>query len=187
MVLIVEPASTCLVVVMGVVSPLPQMYQSHSSATVRRVGKEPSVISVSYKTKLWKLTGSLNSRLSCHNFTAACPDHCSNQGKCVVTSDGGRQCNCNLGWTGETCADCTANVGCILNNTITEQGCQKLDPDNSTLTIDEPNTCQCSDDWQGPFCGIPKCLNSAGNETLECVNGVCTEGGVVSHVWPYSR
>ena len=52
MVLIVEPASTCLVVVMGVVSTLPQMYQSHSSATVRRVGKEPSVISVSYKTKL---------------------------------------------------------------------------------------------------------------------------------------
>jgi len=108
----------------------------------------------------------------------ACTDHCNNQGKCVVTSDGGRQCNCNLGWKGDTCAECTANVGCILNNTITDQGCQKLDPDNSTLTIDEPNTCQCNDNWQGPFCGIPKCLNSAGNETITCVNGVCKEGGV---------
>ena len=135
------------------------------------------------KARLWNLR---KFPQTCHTFAAACPDHCSNQGKCVVTSDGGRQCNCNLGWTGETCANCTANVGCNLNNTITDLGCQKYDHDQSEL-LDEPNTCQCNDNWQGPFCGIPKCLNSLGNETIDCVNGVCTEGGVVSDVWSYSK
>ena len=51
MVSIVEPALTCLVVVMVVVLTLPLMCLSHSSATVRRVGKEPSVISVSEQNK----------------------------------------------------------------------------------------------------------------------------------------
>ena len=88
-------------------------------------------------------------------FSASCDEHCNNQGQCVVTVDGGRQCNCNLGWSGPTCANCTASVGCDLEHTLTPEGCQAVED-----TPGEPNTCQCTSNWKGTFCEIPKCKDS---------------------------
>jgi len=106
----------------------------------------------------------------------SCDEHCNNQGQCVVTVDGGRQCNCNLGWSGPTCANCTASVGCDLEHTLTPEGCQLVED-----TPGEPNTCQCTSNWKGTFCEIPKCKDSTvWPVEIECVNGVCTSGGTNS-------
>ena len=113
------------------------------------------------------------------SFTADCLDNCNNRGKCVVTAGGDNQCNCNLGWTGDTCEVCMANVGCNTNNTETPLGCQFTN--NTNQLEDVPNSCQCKEEWTGPFCELPNCVDVNGTR-IECVHGVCTAGGIVSGI-----
>ena len=74
---------------------------------------------------------------------------------------------------------CTASIGCNTKHTVTEFGCQSLNG-TSNDTIDEPNSCQCADEWTGPFCNQPKCLSNATEEEIKCAHGVCIPGGIVS-------
>ena len=72
---------------------------------------------------------------------------------------------------------CMANVGCNTTNTETDLGCQFM---NGGDLEDVPNSCQCKDEWTGPFCELPNCVDEDGAQ-IECVHGVCTAGGNVSN------
>jgi len=115
----------------------------------------------------------------------ACPQqaHCNNNGQCVVTGNNDRQCHCNLGWTSESdCGECAPSMGCVVEHTIGGAGCKTgtLDATN-VLVVDEesnePNTCQCTSLWTGPFCDQPKCTLDDGTVTDCGEYGVCTSGG----------
>jgi len=111
-----------------------------------------------------------------------CEDHCNKRGKCIAGGAGGNNtCHCDLGWTGDLCEMCTPSIGCNTEHTLTELGCQSLNvTGGGPIYIDEPNSCQCADEWTGPFCNQPKCLYSRNGEEIKCEHGVCVPGGMDS-------
>jgi len=112
-----------------------------------------------------------------------CEFDCYNNGICVDTADEEHFCKCNLGWTGQYCYFCNPLMGCVLDHTIDVDGdgdgdgCKRIPADGSNDFDNIPNTCQCTENWTGIFCEQPRCLDEEGLEEIECVNGVCTEGG----------
>ena len=114
-------------------------------------------------------------------FSAKCNEdssgnECCNRGTCVDQGTDQHVCRCDAGGkngVNGTCEDCTPLAGCNKEHTEEGSGCF----DGSGVQF--PNSCICTEGWTGLLCDTPQCLSSFGNP-IECENGECKEGGLVS-------
>ena len=111
-------------------------------------------------------------------FSAECDkdgdgNECSNHGACVEQGTEDHVCRCNTGWVGSICDSCAPVVGCDTRHTVNATGCFDINGEPV------PNSCQCQAGWTGPLCDVAQCLDSDDNP-IECANGECREGGIVS-------
>ena len=126
-----------------------------------------------------------------NNFlTAKCGvDHeeneCSNRGTCVDQGGDQHVCRCDAGWENiqsgsGICESCVPLAGCVTEHTESGSGCHSPDPNSKSGFEQIPNSCICTEGWTGVLCDTPQCLSSGGHP-LECENGECKEGGLVSY------
>ena len=108
-------------------------------------------------------------------------NECSNRGTCVDQGEDDHVCRCDAGWKNSgdgICESCVPLAGCVEEHTEEGSGCHSPDGKGGFEQI--PNSCICTEGWKGVLCDTPQCLSSGGHP-LECENGECKEGGLVSY------
>ncbi len=100
--------------------------------------------------------------------SSTCSEATCIHGECVATGDGGAECRCFDGWTGENCTECAEKYHDENGDCVPDSPCNPDPCVHGTCAEDQGRAvCACLEGYEGQYCNV--CARGYIPDGLECV------------------